>query len=710
MDYAFSQIFLILPVAAALASFGLGLFVFSKNIRHPANIGFGLGMLCLSIISGGNALFLISNSLSLSMLGKRFSLIGEALLPSTWFLFSLTFARANYREVLSRWKVIWAVLTCGSLFFIFWINSPAFVSLPLAYPDNNILPLGVVGRYFYIFLILGMIVNVIHLENTLRFSIGTKRQEIKYLLIGVGAILAFNIYLASKAILFSSLTENYIHATSAVFLIAFSIIAFAIVTQRLLDVDIFISRYVIYNSLTLLIVGAYLLVMGLIAQAIKLVGGSFDIFWGVLLAFLSLLGMVTLLLSTRFRRKIQNVITRHFYKHKYEFRDKWMETVECIGNEANPAKIQRWIVDMISETMGAKEVYLWLFDNINRKYNLVSTNINHSGNLDIAGDHPLVFCMKKSATPFIIEDMLEKKDVSGKEEIAPLIVATNAVMCTPLLAGDELMGFILQGEDISGEPYRKDDIELLKAIASHAASRFKDIRLTQEVMAAKEAETFHYLSVFFIHDVKNLISPLQLLVQNAGDYINNPEFQQDAIMTLKKTVTKMEDMVSNLSLLSRGIKIDQRPVNLNEIIEDTLAYLNGNMHAKLVKNFQRVPDILADGEQLRTVILNLILNAIDASPPHGKINLQLFARHGEIVLSVVDHGSGMSREFINSSLFRPFRTTKSKGLGIGLYQCKKIVEAHAGRIEVESEEGKGSVFRVVLPLGVSGVGGRVSGG
>jgi hypothetical protein len=100
---------------------------------------------------------------------------------------------------------------------------------------------------------------------------------------------------------------------------------------------------------------------------------------------------------------------------------------------------------------------------------------------------------------------------------------------------------------------------------------------------------------------------------------------------------------------------------------------------------------------MQKVIGNLLLNASDAIAEDGKITVATSMGDGWAQLAVSDTGCGMSREFVQERLFRPFQTTKPKGMGIGLFHCKTIVEAHGGRIEVESEEGKGSTFRVFLP-------------
>ncbi|MBI5755918.1 MAG: GHKL domain-containing protein [Nitrospirae bacterium] len=722
MIYDFSQFLLILPTLAAVVSFGVGILVFSRNPRHPANIGFGLGMLSLTLIEGGDAMLLLSGSETWFLLGRYLSLTGKALLPSTWFLFSLTFARANYKELLSRWRPLLIALYLGSAFFISWIRSPLFTYQSYSDEIHWALLLGPVGRYFYIFLLLGMLLNLIHIENTLRFSTGFKRRQSKYIIVGVGAVLAFHIYLASQALLFSMLTLSHIPITSVVVLISTGLIMLTVVKNKLLDVDIFISRYIIYNSLSVLIVGAYLLTVGLVAQGIKLYGGAFDTFWSPLFVFVTMVALVVVVLSARLRRKAQLFINRHFYRHKYEFRDKWMETIEKIGAKGDLSQVQGALVEMISETMAVKEIYLWLYEPVSCEYHLVTSTVSAAGPIRFKEDHPVISYIKKYNMPFLINSEIQKdkgrerdracpdpeldSGVSGvrgsqgfPDEIAPLIAATKAVLCTPLIAGGgDLIGFILQGEDISGEPYRKDDLDLLKAIAGHAANRIKTIRLTQELLAARETEAFHQVSSFFIHDLKNLVSTLSLLSGNAEEHISNPLFQKDTLRTLKGTVAKMNAMISNMTLLSKGLRINPAPLDINGIVDETLSTLNGQVSTRIVKNLERLPSVSGDGEQLHKVFLNLLLNAIEATPSNKGIGIQTCTNSGEVILTVSDQGCGMSKEFIRTSLFKPFRSSKSHGLGIGLFQCKKIVEAHGGRIEVESEEGMGSEFRVVLPL------------
>jgi hypothetical protein len=108
--------------------------------------------------------------------------------------------------------------------------------------------------------------------------------------------------------------------------------------------------------------------------------------------------------------------------------------------------------------------------------------------------------------------------------------------------------------------------------------------------------------------------------------------------------------------------------------------------------------VLLDKEQITKVVTNLVLNASEAISQAGEIRIETSQNNGWAVLLVADNGCGMTPEFMSRALFRPFQTTKKKGLGIGMFQSKMIVEAHGGRIEVESEVQKGTTFRVLLPI------------
>jgi hypothetical protein len=157
-------------------------------------------------------------------------------------------------------------------------------------------------------------------------------------------------------------------------------------------------------------------------------------------------------------------------------------------------------------------------------------------------------------------------------------------------------------------------------------------------------------------------------------------------------------MCSHFSTLSQKIELRRVETDLNQLVNNSLHCLNGSCKVSVIKDFGTLPKLAIDPDQIQKVLTNVILNANEAMGEEGEIQVSTSPRDGWAMVSVSDNGHGMSKEFMEQSLFRPFKTTKKQGMGIGLFQSKLIVEAHQGRIEVESEEGRGSVFRVMLPL------------
>ncbi len=235
-------------------------------------------------------------------------------------------------------------------------------------------------------------------------------------------------------------------------------------------------------------------------------------------------------------------------------------------------------------------------------------------------------------------------------------------------------------------------------MADQTAAKLLNLQLLQRVVHAKQMETWQTLSVFFVHDLKNLAAKLSLMVQNLPLYYDNPAFRDDALQVIASSVEKMNAMCGRLSLVGRELDLQYTAVALNELVRTTVADLHGSLHATLT--YVPGPEMVLwiDPEQIRKVLENLLLNAHEAMDTPGCIRIETAQQERWAVLTVSDNGRGMTRTFMERSLFRPLHTTKSQGLGIGLFHSRTIVEAHHGRIDVESTEGQGSTFRVYLPV------------
>ncbi|MCJ7458218.1 MAG: ATP-binding protein, partial [candidate division Zixibacteria bacterium] len=195
---------------------------------------------------------------------------------------------------------------------------------------------------------------------------------------------------------------------------------------------------------------------------------------------------------------------------------------------------------------------------------------------------------------------------------------------------------------------------------------------------------------------------LSLLLQNAEERLKDPDFQKSVLVTISDTVERMKNLISKLSTPSAGIKLDLKNCDLNKVVQNILdkMKISNFTRIKTRLDFGSLPLARCDQTQVEKVFQNLILNALEAMPEGGTLSIttELNKEKSLIRSKVSDTGSGMSKDFIRNSLFKPFQTTKKKGLGIGLIQCREIMEMHKGRISVESEEGKGTIFTLELPL------------
>jgi putative PEP-CTERM system histidine kinase len=269
-------------------------------------------------------------------------------------------------------------------------------------------------------------------------------------------------------------------------------------------------------------------------------------------------------------------------------------------------------------------------------------------------------------------------------------------IAVPLTAGGELLGVVTVGDRVRAIPYTVEELDLLATIGSQVAAGLLNLRLSQRLLDAKQFEAFQAMSTFFVHDLKNTASTLSLMLQNLPEHFDEPAFREDALQAVSHTVNRINGTVRRLSSL-RQLQITPAVGDFNELVRSGLQGIHGACRRQIEERFGNLPPVAFDSDAMQKVVVNLVLNACEAVGADGKVVVETSCPGGWVILVVSDNGGGMPPDFIASRLFRPFQTRKKDGMGIGLYQSRMIVEAHRGRIEVESKEGEGSTFRVLLP-------------
>jgi putative PEP-CTERM system histidine kinase len=693
----------VLALGAGMFSAAVAAAAACRKQRSVASWCFSLGMLIFALESLFGAIGNDSLVPQKAAFWETLSLIVKSFFPGVWLIFSLTYSRANYRDFLvrSRWLVIGAFLipllslaALYSSFFHVVVYDPPAYGWELRFNET--------AKILNVLILISTVLILANIERTFRAAVGTMRWRIKFLVLGLGVIFGASIYTRSQALLFSDYSPSQLAIETAALLIGCMLIAVAYVRSGLGEIDVYPSRSVLHTSVTVLLTGVYLFVIGVLAQVIAHFGGaaSFPI-----AAFVVLLGMAmlaVLLLSDRARQSVQLFVSRHFKRPQYDFRQIWARFTRSLSVALDEAALSTIASRLISETFDALSVSTWLFDQqrgrLVRKSSTSDQDHAHGEmNASIPAQLDSAELIKLSR-PFDLRRAKEKWARDLMEKSGGQFRTGGSPVCVPLVGGEHCLGAIVLADRVRGLGYSPEEMDLLQCIGDQVAVSLLKLQLTEEIMERKEREAFQTMSAFLIHDLKNAASTLGLMLENLPAHFDNPAFREDAFRGIGSAASRINQLISRMNALRHELCLKPAELDLNLVITETLANLNGTLGTKLVTNFDQVPRILADREQLQSVFTNLVLNARDAVGANGRITVET-ARQGEwVALSVSDNGCGMTEQFIKNSLFRPFRSTKKEGLGIGMFQSKTIVEAHRGKIHVESELGVGTKFRVILPL------------
>ena len=210
----------------------------------------------------------------------------------------------------------------------------------------------------------------------------------------------------------------------------------------------------------------------------------------------------------------------------------------------------------------------------------------------------------------------------------------------------------------------------------------------------------------FIHEIKNHLSTLGLNLQLLAEDFQEPENQRERralerIQRLQGECQRLVDVANDFLRFARIQDLDKKPTSLAKIIEDMIDFFSPTARSANIeiKSFVSadLPAVLLDSDLFKQAILNLMLNAEQAMPEGGEITIQACNENGTISLSLIDTGKGIRQE-VMGKIFQPFFSTRTGGHGLGLPTTRKIVEAHGGCIDVQSEIDRGTKFTIRLPI------------
>ncbi|GJL50865.1 XrtA/PEP-CTERM system histidine kinase PrsK [Candidatus Nitrospira salsa] len=630
---------------------------------------------------------------------RQLSLVGEILWPVTMYLVALSFTKhlsLPFQQILVwRFRALLAVAVVLGLFVI---GFPHLVITP-GVEQEAVVFQRPWGRLIWGFILVGLILALSELEHILRVSRDPLRYQIKFVIIGVGGMATIAIVQASQMLLFAVWQQEYMWMAAIAVLLSIGLIVYGLRRWGPEDLSqkLFVSPHVLYTSFTFLIVGVYLVGVGLLVAVVRQTDWTMSSALGMLLLFVAGVALVIGMFSRQAQAELQLFVAKHFYRSKYDYRSQWLELTESFSSCQSVEEILDQFLNILSRTFAAPKVTIWIKFQADNRFHQVRSVTTGPSNASIAITHPLIDELGQQGVPAV----LYSTETEPNDQIKGFMEDTRAVVCVPLQSTSEhLIGFVTLSEELHGRTYGRDDLDLLRAMGHHVAMLLTQAKLMDEQRASAEWEAVHKFSAFYLHDLKNLASGLSLVSQNAEMYGHDQEFQASAMRTIGKTVQRMMALVGKLSIQIKAPKHETAALfevmNVNEIVLEVVETLEGVSCKPQLFPGADLPDVSLIPDEFKHVILNVLMNAQQALHAEGMIEIET-KREGQNVLVVVkDNGRGIPESQLRT-LFQPFRTTKKKGLGIGLYQCRQIVQDHGGTMRIDSQEGHGTKVSILLP-------------
>src|SRR4030042_2800531 len=517
-------------------------------------------MVALALESGLAGLSFHALSSQQVVFWQRLKIIFTGLLPGIWLLFSISFGRGDTKEPIHKWKGFIIPSFILPLIFVSFFNKALFKgdSITDQFP-SSILLLNWPGYILFLFLLISTIVILMNLERTLRTSIGHMRWQIKFLVFGLGSIFVVRIYTYSQTLLFKSLDTGFNILCSGVLVVAGVLIIRSLARMKLLNLNVYLSHSFLYSSFTVLMVGIYLLVVGLLAKLITYFNWVGWFYLKGFLIFIAFLGLSILLVSDRFRHKIRRFIAVQMKRPQYDYRREWVRFTEKTATITDAQNLCMTVAKILSDILEVLSVTVWLIDEPHGRLrpvgSTVSSEAGEGHRISEEGGAKLFQAMRDQEMPVDLEDPRIPWAYDLKQYMTDSDREARIRYCVPLSAGGNLLGVVTLGERVEYKTFSFEEFDLVKPLADQTAASLLNLKLSEDLRKAKEMEAFQTMSTFVVHDLKNLASTLSLTMQNLPTHFDNPEFRKDAFRMIGESVNKVNNMCSHLSILSQKMEL-----------------------------------------------------------------------------------------------------------------------------------------------------------
>ncbi len=684
-----------------LINLGLGLLVYSKDPHRRLNISFSL--FAWALAGWTFSICMISTLIEPEwrLFWVRMSFVTSSIIPSAFFYFSLIFPKEKRSISFLRTLLIFfpALIFANVSFTKLMVHSAQWQTLTMNY--------GVGHKFLSAYIMAGMFGGIFFLIRSYKNSIGLERIQIKYCLMGIFIMSIFGITFNVIIPMVSSSRFSYLGPVTSLFMAGS--ITYAIVKHRLMDINIVLKKGTTYFLLILLLfVPSFLLI--LLGQNLFF----FKISYLFTVLIVALLFLVTILFY-RIRPQTEKLVEQFLFKNRYDYRETLGKFSKAMVSILDLQSLSRRVFETITETMGVEKGSLFLWNEEKGGYSLFeSKNIKTAASTPhIPKDDPLPHYLQKMGEIIIREELAKGANILQLKDIVNKMSLLEAEATIPFISKGQLIGMINLGYKFNRDIYSHEDVELLSTLANQTAVAIENARLYEDLKRSKSyirradrLASLGTLTAGLAHEIRNPLVAIKTLTQLLPERLDDEEFRSQFLKIASGEVDRISSLVSELLDFARPSDPKWGLEDINTILDGMILLISTETKKKLItiiKNYaSNLPPAQIDREQIKQVILNILLNAIDATSENGRITVKTrsFIKPGGepyVQIEFTDTGCGIPGEHLED-IFNPFFTTKANGSGLGLSISNQIVQDHKGYIDVESQLEKGSSFFINLPV------------
>ncbi|HEY1932184.1 MAG TPA: XrtA/PEP-CTERM system histidine kinase PrsK [Acetobacteraceae bacterium] len=532
------------------------------------------------------------------------------------------------------------------------------------------------------------VANILLLENLYFNTPADRRWHINLLCIALGGSFLYNLLLYSDALLFRRLSLGLFLARAPVTAFAAPLIAIAAARNKRWEIDIHVSRDVVFHSATLVMSGVFLLGLAVTGEIFRRGGAEWGIVAEVSLVSGGILALGVMITSASARSRIRATVVDHFFSHRYDYRREWMRCIDILTapqtHTGLPTRAIRAVAEVVDSPAGAlfirapgEVAFQWA-----GSWNMPAVT------LPIPPGHALLPQFRNSDWTVELDQV--------PETAALFIELPRVWLAVPLNHLGTLIGFVVLARSRAQFKLDREAFDLLRVVGREVASRVAEQLAAEVLSQTRQLREYSQRFAFVIHDIKNVSGQLSMLLTNAEVHADNPEFQRDMLATVRASVGKISRLLTRLQADRQ--ERSHALITPSERLKDVIDACQLSREADIV--FEDAGDssgAAIDPEAFDAVVTHLLNNALEASGPGAPIRIKLRQEALSIVVDIVDQGPGMTPEFIRDELFRPFATTKGGGHGIGAYQARELLRQAGGDLLVLSRPNAGTTMRVMLP-------------